>query len=76
MPGTLIKALDGIEIRIFPDDHNPPHFRVFGPGITFSVAMQTLEVLAGKYHRNAKQVMVWAKTNKTLLHAEWERRNG
>ena len=57
MPTTLIIEIDGIRIRIYHYDHAPAHFHVTGSDIDFTVKIETMEFIAGKFDRRAKKVL-------------------
>jgi phosphomannomutase len=39
----------GIVVKMFWDDHNPPHFHAFYSGDEVLIAIQTLSVFAGRF---------------------------
>lgn len=54
-------------------DHGVPHFHVIAPDFKVSVAIQTLEVLAGAARpRELRAAIEWARQNQMLLLAKWE----
>ena len=71
-----IKVINGVYIQIWPNDHLPVHFHVLGPGINFKVDLKTFEIVSGRYHRKAKNLLRWAKLNQTVIQAEWEKIHG
>ena len=63
-------------IRVYPNDHLPPHFHVIAPDDEALIEIDSLAVLAGsigKAHRRA--VMAWATDNRRIIVAEWNRIN-
>ena len=59
-----------------PREHAPPHFHVSGPDVDFTVRLDNLEVLAGKYDRRAYAAAVaWAEVNSERLWAKWSELN-
>ncbi len=76
MPPTITFELNGLVLRIFQGDHNPPHFHVIGPDVDFSVEIATFKISAGKYNRKAKKILNWAKQNRLFLQTEWDKTNG
>ena len=67
----LILAMNGK-----PREHAPPHFHVSGPDVNFTVRLDNLQVLAGKYDRKAFAVAVgWAEENMGMLLAKWSELN-
>ena len=74
---TLVE-LAKCKIQIYAGDHAPPHFKNYGPGTNANVAIETLEVIAGKADRKAlREALAWASRpeNRALLRAAWNRLN-
>jgi hypothetical protein len=74
---TLIE-LSRCKIQVYAGDHAPPHFKIFGPGSNANVAIETLEVLAGKVDRRAlREALDWAARaeNRALLRETWNTLN-
>jgi hypothetical protein len=67
-----IARLANVSIYIHADDHAPPHFHVVGPDTDVQVAIETLQVIRGRFKGTAlAQAMAWAAENRTLLLAKW-----
>ena len=49
---TLVE-LATCKIQVYAGDHAPPYFKIYGPGTNANVAIETLELIAGKAHRKA-----------------------
>lgn len=63
-------------IRVYANDHLPPHFHAIAPDFEAVIAIETLTVLRGSLSRQArKSVMAWASTNRRVIAAEWNRVN-
>ncbi|CAO3411716.1 DUF4160 domain-containing protein [Azospirillum largimobile] len=61
-----------VVIRIYGNDHLPPHFHVKGPEFDALVSIETFEVIAGDLPAAArKEAMGWAAANRSLLISEW-----
>jgi len=74
---TLVE-LSRCKIQIYAGDHAPPHFKIYGPGSNANVAIETLEIIAGKADRKAlREALEWASRpeNRALLRATWRRVN-
>ncbi|WP_205910393.1 DUF4160 domain-containing protein [Rhizobium sp. FKL33] len=72
---TLIK-LGAIAIRMFADDHHPPHFHIVSPDGQALVDLKTLSVLRGDISRgDLETVLRWARGNREALEREWKRLN-
>lgn len=62
-------------LTIYPNEHGTPHFhREFTDGDRCSIAIETLEILAGKLgqERKAAEALSWAEKNRDLLLAKWK----
>lgn len=71
-----VARLRNSKIQIFPDDHNPPHFRLIGPNSNAQIAIATLRVLAGRAdRRDLREAMTYAKAHRAELLAIWEKLN-
>jgi len=72
---TIVK-IGNIKIRIFADDHNPPHFHIVTPDYKISVCIDNFEILIGHMDRRSFEIaMKWATKNKGVLINEWKRLN-
>ncbi|MDE2837142.1 MAG: DUF4160 domain-containing protein [Chloroflexota bacterium] len=64
----------GIVIRMFPDDHGPPHFHASYSGSQATVEIDTLFVRNGRLPRRAENLVAeWAALHKEELRQAWER---
>jgi Domain of unknown function (DUF4160) len=71
-----IVRLAAVSIYIYADDEAPPHFHVKGPGTDVKVAIETLQVMRGRYRRgDLAQAISWAAENQALLRAKWSEYN-
>ena len=62
----------GIVIRMYYDDHPPPHFHAYYGGDVAVIAIETLEVLAGGLPRRAMALVVeWAQQHRDELREDW-----
>ncbi len=71
-----IEIINGVEIKVYRGDHNPPHVHLFGPGFKISICLDTFKIIAGKYDRKAKNAISWIKENQKLLIEKWDQYNG
>ena len=59
-----------------PREHAPPHFHVSGPGVNFTIRLDTLQILAGECDRKAFAAAVaWAEDKAEMLSAKWSELN-
>jgi hypothetical protein len=73
--GKLVQ-IGNIIIRVYANDHLPPHFHIITPDADALVDIASLEILKGKLPRKAEEIALeWAAKNRTLIAAEWNRTN-
>lgn len=64
----------GISIRMFYDDHNPPHFHAIYAGAETEVGIDPLTILRGRFPRRALgMVLEWAALHQRELLENWDR---
>lgn len=71
----VIKRFGNCAIKMYADEHPPPHFHVeFSDGTRCSVAIETLEIIAGVVHpiRRLNEPLTWASANRVLLMTLWK----
>jgi hypothetical protein len=73
-----ISRFFGIIIRMYFNDHFPPHFHAQYGEHQAEIAIETLEILKGELpNRALGLVLEWASLHRNELRADWERaRNG
>lgn len=64
-------------IRVYANDHMPPHFHVVTPDTEALVEIATLVVLKGALPTGwvGRDVAAWSAANKQDIIAEWNRTN-
>jgi hypothetical protein len=73
---TLVK-LGRVQIRMFADDHAPPHFHIWTPDDEALVLIEDLVVSRGILRKQDLEVaMAWARDNIDLLQEYWIKLNG
>lgn len=69
-----ISSFFGIAIRMYYDDHAPPHFHAYYGKQSVQIAIDTLAVVKGELPRRALALVVeWAIIHREELRADWER---
>lgn len=69
----IISNFFGIVIRMFFNEHAPPHFHVEYAEYKASVNIMTLEVIEGKLSRRAQELVLdWAELHQRELLEDWE----
>jgi len=68
-----ISEFFGILIRMYYDDHNPPHFHVIYGEHEAQISIKTLEILKGKLPKRVlAMVLEWAVEHRAELNADWQ----
>jgi hypothetical protein len=71
-----LHQIGGTIIRVYANDHLPPHFHAIAPEFEAVIEIETLTVLRGALSRHArKPLLAWAKANRAAIVAEWNRIN-
>ena len=69
-----ISRFFGIVIRMFFDDHNPPHFHADYGGDEALVDIRNLSVFAGRLPPRVMGLVIeWATLHREELFVDWER---
>ena len=64
----------GITIRMYFDDHPPPHFHAYYGGQAAKISIETLTVIEGDLPRRALAlVQEWATEHRAELMDDWDR---
>lgn len=70
----IISLFFGIVIRMYHDDHPPPHFHASYQGFEAFIRIADGEIMHGKLPRSAARlVRQWALDHQLELVANWER---
>jgi len=68
-----ISRFYGVVIRMFHNDHAPPHFHAAYAGAVAAISIDRLEVLAGTLPPRALVLVLdWAAMHKQELQENWE----
>ena len=74
---TTLVQIGNLKIRVFANDHNPPHFHIGTPDHAAAVSISSLEIIAGTMpNTDLKVALRWARENQEALESEWNRLNG
>ncbi|HNT76456.1 MAG TPA: DUF4160 domain-containing protein [Anaerolineae bacterium] len=64
----------GIVIRMYFDEHLPPHFHAIYAGREVQIGIDPIQILEGKLpHRAISMVIEWAALHQRELLNNWER---
>jgi hypothetical protein len=67
-----ISRFFGISIRMYYDDHGPPHFHAYYGEYSAKIDIQTLQMIQGMLPRRAQAlVLEWAAEHREELLANW-----
>lgn len=73
--GKLVQ-IGNLIIRVYANDHLPPHFHVITPDADALIEIATLDILRGALPRKATETaMAWIVENRAAIAAEWNRTN-
>ncbi len=63
----------GIIIRMFYNEHNPPHFHAYYNDYQAEIDIYTLDIIAGELPKRIRNlVLEWAIDHKDELMEDWE----
>ncbi len=67
-----ISRFFGIVIRMYFDDHAPPHFHAYSGEQDASISIETLEIVEGRLSRRTLAlVLEWASEHRAELRENW-----
>ena len=71
-----LKKFGAISVRMYADDHRPPHFHIVGPDFEVLVQMSDFTILAGTARKaQISDAMTWARENAQGLIEKWAELN-
>ena len=77
-PGLMptLQRFGAVSLRVYADDHRPPHFHVVGPDFQVLVRIADLAIIAGEARpAQIAEAMAWAKAHASFLEAKWAELN-
>ena len=67
-----IQRFGALVVRMYADDHAPPHFHIEAPDFEVLVRISDLSVIAGGARAaQIREVLDWAATRRTELELKW-----
>jgi hypothetical protein len=73
---TTVHHASNWKIKIYPDDHAPPHFHVQTPDGESLVTIDGLQILGkGANPKALKAALAWASQNIDHLKQVWQQQN-
>lgn len=71
-----LHQIRNVVLRVWANDHLPPHFHAIGPDFEALVEIAGLTVLRGQLPAALRrEVLGWAEANRATIAAEWNRVN-
>ena len=71
-----LHRFDAVSVRMYVDDHRPPHFHVVGPDFQVLVRISDMAVIAGEARpAQIEEAMTWAKAHREGLALKWAELN-
>jgi hypothetical protein len=71
-----IQRFGAVNVRIYADDHRPPHFHIVGREFQVLVRISDLAVIAGEARpAQIAEAMAWARLNREMLALRWAELN-
>lgn len=67
-----IQRFGAVSVRIYADDHRPPHFHIVAPDFQVLVRIADLAVIAGEARpAQIAEAVAWARLNREMLALKW-----
>lgn len=67
-----LQRFGAVSVRMYADDHRPPHFHIVGPDFQVLVRISDLTVVAGRAHQSRiAEAMAWASAQREALALKW-----
>jgi len=71
-----LERFGNVSIRMYADDHRPPHFHIVSPNFHVLVQISDLTVIAGDAEpRQIAEALAWAQAHKEALALRWAQLN-
>lgn len=71
-----LKRFGAASVRMYADDHRPPHFHIVGADFQVLVRISDCAVIAGDAKTDQiAEALKWARANRELLALKWAELN-
>lgn len=71
-PVPTLKQFGPVSVRMYADDHRPPHVHIVGPEFEVLVRIADAVVVAGTARpREIAEALAWVRANQTNLVHRW-----
>jgi hypothetical protein len=72
----VLHRFGSISIRMYADDHRPPHFHIVAPEFQVLVQISDLAVIAGEVRPSQiAEALEWARAHQDALTRKWTELN-
>lgn len=72
----VLQRFGAVSVRMYADDHRPPHFHIVAPDFQVLVGISDLTVIEGKARAaDIAEAMGWARLHQDLLALKWAQLN-
>jgi len=72
----VLQRFGAVSLRMYADDHRPPHFHIVAPDFQALVRIADLTVLAGDARPgDIAEALEWAREHQELLALKWAELN-
>ena len=72
----IVQRFGSVTLRMYADDHHPPHFHIVGPEFQVLVRLSDFTVIAGKVRPiQIVEVLAWAQDHQEMLALKWAELN-
>lgn len=71
-----LQRFGAVTVRMYADDHAPPHFHIVGPDFQVLVRITDLTVIAGEARQaQIAEALQWSEANRGMLALKWTELN-
>ena len=71
-----LQQIGNVSIRVYANDHLPPHFHASTPDHEVLIIIETLTIYSGRLRRkDLRAALQWASDNRAAITVEWNRIN-
>lgn len=71
-----LRRFGQVSVRMYADDHRPPHFHIVAPDFQVLVRISDLTVIAGEARPSRiAEALAWAQIHREMLALKWTELN-
>jgi hypothetical protein len=71
-----LQRFGSVSVRMYADDHRPPHFHIVSPDFQVLVRISDLTVIAGEARpTQIAEALAWAQIHREMLALKWTELN-